>query len=123
MSEQSSEEQVVKAVYEHAAGLVRAGKSRAEVKQALEDHGLDAEIAGTVADNIFRARTEAVQKAGQKNMLVGAIWCIGGIVVTAATYGAAASSPTGGSYVVAWGAIVFGAVQFFRGVAQSAANG
>jgi len=26
----------------------------------------------------------------------------------------------GGTYVVAWGAIIFGAIQFFRGVSQSA---
>ncbi len=46
-------------------------------------------------------------------MVFGALWCIGGIVVTVVTYSAAAS---GGTYVVAWGAIVFGAIQFFRGL-------
>jgi hypothetical protein len=40
----------------------------------------------------------------------------GGTVVTIATYSAAASSPTGGRYIVAWGAIVFGIIDFFRGL-------
>ena len=52
---------------------------------------------------------------GGRDMVVGAIWCIGGILVTALTYGAAASSPGGGRYVIAYGAIIFGAIQFLRG--------
>ena len=66
---------------------------------------------------------DAVQAAARKNMLFGALWCGGGILVTALTYSAAASGPGDGSYVVAWGAIVFGALQFFRGVAGSATTG
>jgi hypothetical protein len=49
-------------------------------------------------------------------MLSGALWCIGGIFVTVITYLSAASSPTGGTYFVAWGAIIFGAVRFFQGL-------
>jgi len=52
--------------------------------------------------------------AAQRQMIIGALWCIGGIAVTAATY-SAASGPGGGSYVVAWGAILFGGLQFVRG--------
>jgi hypothetical protein len=48
-------------------------------------------------------------------MLHGALWCGGGILVTVFTYAAASG---GGTYVVAWGAIVFGAIQFFKGVAN-----
>jgi len=51
-----------------------------------------------------------------KNMLYGAIWCIGGIVVTAATYSSASSR--GGTYIVAWGAIAFGGFQFLKGLFQ-----
>ncbi|MEW6221255.1 MAG: hypothetical protein AB1634_17215, partial [Thermodesulfobacteriota bacterium] len=76
------------------ATLVKAGKSHAEVKQDLESHGLDTESAVAMADDMFTARTEALKKAGQKNMVAGALWCIGGIVVTVVTYGVAA--PTGG---------------------------
>ena len=56
--------------------------------------------------------------AAQKNMLVGGLWCIGGIVVTAMTYQAAVSSPSGGTYFVAWGAILFGGIQFLKGLFQ-----
>lgn len=49
-------------------------------------------------------------------MLHGALWCFGGILVTVVSYASAASSPFGGTYIVAWGAIIFGAVRFFQGL-------
>ena len=63
---------------------------------------------------------KAARSAAEKQMLHGVLWCAGGIIVTLGTYVAAASSPFGGTYFVAWGAIVFGAVQFFRGRAAAA---
>jgi hypothetical protein len=52
---------------------------------------------------------------GAKNMLVGALFCMGGIAITAMTYDAASD---GGSYFVFYGAIIFGAIQFFKGLFQ-----
>lgn len=43
----------------------------------------------------------------QKDMLYGALWCVGGLVLTMAHIG-----------FIFWGAIVFGAIQFFRGIAN-----
>lgn len=54
---------------------------------------------------------------GLRNMAIGGIICLLGVLVTAATYGAASG---GGHYVVAWGAIVFGAFQFLKGLFQLA---
>lgn len=50
-------------------------------------------------------------------MLYGALWCIGGIVITVVTYSAASG---GGTYVVAWGAIIFGFIQFVKGLSNRA---
>jgi len=55
------------------------------------------------------------REAGKKNMLVGVLWLVGGSLVTAATMSAASG---GGAYVVAWGAILFGGIQFLRGLGQ-----
>jgi hypothetical protein len=54
-------------------------------------------------------------------MMFGALWCIGGLLVTVLTYQAAAGGE-GGKYVVAWGAMLFGAIQFFRGVMQTSGD-
>jgi hypothetical protein len=58
---------------------------------------------------------EITRQVAQKNMTVGALWCVGGLVVTIGTYLAAAS---GGTYFVTWGAILFGGIQLMRGIAQ-----
>lgn len=51
-------------------------------------------------------------KVHRRQMLVGAACVIVGIIVTVGTY---SSARRGGSYIVAWGAILFGAVDFVRG--------
>ncbi len=51
-----------------------------------------------------------------RNIVVGGLWCFGGIAVTAVTYANASSG--GGRYVMAWGAIIFGAIQMIRGFIQ-----
>jgi hypothetical protein len=55
------------------------------------------------------------REAAVRNMVLGGIICAVGLIITVATYSAA--SEGGGSYVVAWGAIIFGAIRFFRGLA------
>ena len=50
------------------------------------------------------------------NIIVGALWCVGGILVTALTYNAV--KETGGHYIIAWGAILFGGLQFLKGIGQ-----
>lgn len=54
--------------------------------------------------------------AAKRNMLVGGLWCIGGIVVTIATY--AVASGSGGMYFILWGPAIFGGIRFVRGVVQ-----
>ena len=51
-------------------------------------------------------------------MIVGLLFLVGGIAVTALTYKSAVSSG-GGQYIVAHGPIIFGAVQFLRGIGES----
>jgi hypothetical protein len=53
-----------------------------------------------------------------RKMVVGLALLLGGIAVTALTYQSAAASG-GGSYVVAYGPIIFGAIHFVRGVGES----
>jgi hypothetical protein len=61
--------------------------------------------------------------AANKRVFWGAAWCLGGLFVTVLSYAAAANSPVGGTYIVAWGAIIFGAIQIFRGIVGHNAKG
>jgi len=64
---------------------------------------------------LIKSYRDAARVAAQRQMALGALICIVGIAVTLCTFSAASSSSTGGTYVVAWGAIIFGAYRFYRG--------
>ena len=50
----------------------------------------------------------------KRMMIIGVLWVVGGIIATAATYAAASE---GGVFFIFWGAVIFGAIDFFRGLA------
>jgi hypothetical protein len=104
--------------YTYAANLmVHQDKNWYEVKEALMARGVDEQQATTIIDNVESEIAEAHKAKANKDMLWGAVWCVGGIIVTAATYSAASNG--GGRYFVAWGAILFGGIQFIKGVIAS----
>src|SRR5712692_7157482 len=105
-------------LYSFAGQQMRNGVAPEVIEKSLIERGMGAQAAATVVNNLAQAKAKALKDAGRKNMLYGAMWCIGGIVVTALSYRAAANSG-GGRYVLAWGAILFGGIQFFRGMIQS----
>jgi len=51
----------------------------------------------------------------QHSIIIGAILMTVGILITAATYGSASES--GGTYIIAYGPIIFGAIRIIRGLA------
>ncbi|MGO4884407.1 MAG: hypothetical protein ACLP59_26835 [Bryobacteraceae bacterium] len=57
----------------------------------------------------------AKESAG-KNMALGALFCIGGILITSWTYSSASQS--GGTYYVMYGPIIFGGWRFLKGLVQ-----
>ncbi len=119
MDNQNGEQQkVVDQIYGFAANLmIKENKRAFTTKKALIEQGLNEEIANIVVSNIEQQIKSAKKSRASKDMIFGALWCVGGLIVTAVTYSSASSG--GGTYVVAWGAIIFGAIQFFRGVANS----
>jgi hypothetical protein len=96
-------------IYQFAANLlVNQGKSEDETKSELIAQGLDSQTASTVVENIQTQIHSAKKERAKKDMLYGALWCVGGIVATAANIG-----------FIFWGAILFGGIQFFKGVINS----
>ncbi|WGH76436.1 hypothetical protein P8625_04545 [Tenacibaculum tangerinum] len=108
-NQSNNQEEVVNQIYKYAANLlVEQNKSAAETKTALIEYGLDEESAAAVVTNLEQQIKDAKKGQAHKDMLYGALWCIGGFIATVADFG-----------YFFWGAIVFGAVQFFRGVFNS----
>lgn len=56
---------------------------------------------------------EAKIEAANKNILYGSLCLIGGLIVTFGTM-----SLSGSTFIVTWGAIVFGGLQLIRGLFQ-----
>jgi hypothetical protein len=96
----------VNQIYEYAVNLmVKEKKNAVETKQILIEQGLDEETASIVVSNLEGEIKEAKKVQGNKDMFYGALWCVGGFVATAADIG-----------FIFWGAIVFGGIQFFKGL-------
>jgi hypothetical protein len=63
------------------------------------------------------APSEEIREKGQRDMTVGAVVFVLGVGVTALTYSMATHS--GGQYVIASGALLWGVIWFIRGVDRS----
>lgn len=117
---QKNDQEMVQAVYGYAAQLMREGHANHKIEKALVEKGLPADAARSVvrnlADERHRQYSQAHRDAAVRNMAVGGVICVIGLVVSIGSYQAAASSPSGGSYVVAWGAVIFGGFQFLKGL-------
>lgn len=104
------------------------GSQPADIRKSLVAKGLTDADAEAVVNQVLYHQSdgalgydyrdiEAVRAAGRRNMAIGGIVCGIGLLVTLGTMAAAGEG--GGRVVIAWGAIVFGAIQFFRGMGQA----
>ncbi len=104
---QIDQEAFIKQMYGFASQLFKRGMSTEEIKSTLIERGLDETNATYIADSFEREFGKTNVNRAQKDMLYGALWCVGGIMLTIAHIG-----------FIFWGAIVFGAIRFFRGVSR-----
>jgi hypothetical protein len=108
-------QQPTQEVYDFAAGLMAKGLPDETIQSQLREQGLDTESATTITSGL-RAEFVAYQREeARKNMLHGGLWLLGGCAVTGVTFALASA---GGSYVMTWGAVIFGGFQFLKGVYQ-----
>ena len=94
--------------------VAQDGKNWVKIRDLAGNEGF---IDGTAKIKVIAEKARPTKALGKKNMLYGALWCIGGIVLTVVTYSAATSSG-GGTYFVFWGAVIFGGIQFVQGLIQ-----
>ena len=103
---QTTDQQPSDYLYQYAANLLANGdKSGAEVERLLMLKGLAADDASAVVRELEDPIRQAKKAQAKKDMLHGGLWCAGGLALTLADVG-----------FVFWGAIVFGAIQFIKGV-------
>jgi hypothetical protein len=103
---QTTDQEANNYLYQYAANLLANGnKSGAEVERLLMLKGLEADSASGVVRELEGPIREAKKAQAKKDILHGGLWCIGGIALTVADIG-----------FVFWGAILFGGVQFIKGL-------
>ena len=105
-----------KSTPEYVAQLYKSGLSDTQIESQLIQKGLNRQSIGEIMKGQAALRAKDTRAAGERNMLLGALIFLIGIIVTVVTLVAAAGR--GGTYVVAWGAIIFGAGLFVRGLQQ-----
>ena len=99
-------QEVANQLYNYAANLlINEDKSGYETRAALVEKGLSAESAAVIVGQLEEQIEDAQQEKAKKDMIYGALWCVGGTVLTLANVG-----------FIFWGAILFGGVQFFKGL-------
>ncbi len=89
--------------------------SDADIKKGLIKKGLDE----TSAEEMMQSREELLKKMIDEHdtqMLTGGAVCVIGSIITFWTFTKADAE--GGMYVVAWGAIIFGAIRFLKGFGE-----
>lgn len=104
----NDQQEALNQVYNYAATLmVNEKKSANETKNALIEQGLDDNSASIVVSTLEKQLKENIKEKAKKDMLYGAMWCIGGLVATFSNFG-----------FIFLGAIVFGAIQFLIGASK-----
>jgi hypothetical protein len=107
----------------HIATLLSQGQSQEKVAGILVEQGWEEETARRFVQSVnaaledYRSSPEGRRTLASKylkHMGFGALWFIGGGLFTAITYGSASSG--GGTYFVAYGAIIAGAIEFLWGL-------
>lgn len=76
-----------------------------EVKDALLKKNVEEVLADEIVSNLEKEFRAMRSEEANKKMVYGILFCAGGIIATAANVG-----------YIFWGAIVFGAIQFFKGL-------
>jgi len=87
-------------------------KKDAEIVYILEMGGIDYKTAKKIVNDLVLVQEEIDFKNADNDMLIGGIALAIGLVVTIFTF---LNSANTGSYVVAWGAIIYGGMRFFKG--------
>lgn len=100
----------------HAAEMIKSRVPVKEAEKALVERGYDPAAVAEVIRTMETGHSDSMKSTGMRNMIIGGLVCLVGTLITVGTL--AATRHGGGTYIVAYGAIIFGAVQFFRGLSQ-----
>lgn len=101
----------------YALNFIKHEKDLTFLKKRLESKGADQkmveEVMQEIRQEIYQPEMEVDRNSMHGNIILGALIAGAGIVFTIAT--AVSASATGGTYIIAWGAILYGGYLIVRG--------
>jgi hypothetical protein len=103
----------IRSIWDYVFDSKDKGLSDAEILGGLIAKGLDKGAAERMIQ-MLEDKSRQTQKSGREQMLGGGIGCMAGVALTYLSYSMTAER--GGPFILAWGAIIFGAIFFFRGL-------
>jgi hypothetical protein len=106
-------------LFAYATVQYQRGFSASQIENQLVEQGIDRDRARSVARAAVEASKGVVREAGLRNMAIGGTVCAAGLAVTFFSYWRAVAHPGTGTFLLAWGAILFGAMQFLYGLGQA----
>lgn len=122
--EAAEQRHVLKQKISSIAKAARAkGASFGEIETELIKLGIDEQLIGEVMMEVEEKTPQAIAEKNDLDMRHGVYWLLGGLLVTVVTYMMARSSENGGIYIVAWGPVVAGGIQFMRALLNSNKGG
>lgn len=110
--------------HQQALKLMDDGLGSAQVEAELVAQGHSAEHARAVVDSLAdyasaqsqaQAMSGGESGAGQMDLVVGALFLLGGLALTLITFAAASG---GGTYVLAWGPMLYGGIRIMKRLAR-----
>jgi hypothetical protein len=107
-----------KEVLDAASDMLKAGLTVSAIERKLAERGYDARTASAAVKQAFRQRSRRSRGLALGNMIFGGLVAGGAGFFTFATYYSA--SMEGGTYFVAWGAVLYGLAHFTVGFVQLA---
>jgi len=103
----------------YAAAQCQRGFFANQIENQLVGQGVDRDRARSIARAAVAASKQVVREAGLRNMAIGGTVCAAGLAFSVFSYRRAVAHPGTGTFYLAGGAILFGAIQFLYGLGQA----
>jgi hypothetical protein len=113
--------QELSGLFQYAVMELANKKPRQMVEKLLVGRGASPEVAKTVVQDAQYVVRKTLREKYKKRMTRGLLWTIVGVAITCGTL--AFSDSLGGKYVLFYGAIIFGFIDFVAGLVGWLANG
>jgi hypothetical protein len=101
------------ATLQDVAQRLAQGASVNQIVESMVSQGFTQEDAAGIVGHVNVQFRQAMAGSGLRRIRAGALWAVGGTAVTVLTYMQASA---GGTYFVAWGAVIFGVYDMIRGL-------